>query len=272
MNKYVLTILIIGVLIIGLLAGVFYLFSRPGVPTETPVSEKPEGEIKEELSDWKTYSNEEYGFEFQYPAYAEISFEENPIYLGPPEPGDEIIPRARYLNPFGGPIVVPSAVLGFKFINPATSEEAMGVNLKLSIFSLKQYKQASYHFGEIAYDVVNEQWYSKEDWGAITPGTPITEELIAERWEEGFVKDYLGIPRIFTKTEQGVPVHKILAYDGIYVTDSYVLINTGGETVFEFRKTTGENEYYLSLEDNQKFVDRILEDLPQIFSTFWFVQ
>lgn len=251
MNKNVSIILIIGVLVIGAFIGAFYFLNRADTPAIIPALD--EDEEPEELSDWKIYSNEEYGFEFQYPTYAEISFEENPIYLDHPEAGAEIVPGARYLNPVWGPIAVPSAVLDFKFINPTTGEEAIGVNLGLRIFSLKQHKQPSYHFGNIAYDAINKHWYiSEEGLRSVEVGIPITEELI---------------------TEQGTSVYKILVYSDVgYVTDSYVLINTERETVFEFSKTTGANEYDLSPKDNQKFVDRILEDLSRTFSNFWLAQ
>ncbi len=63
--KYIFIVLILALLVGG---GILWLTKTQEVPfTQLPELEKPEKVVKDETADWKTYRNEEYGFELKYP-------------------------------------------------------------------------------------------------------------------------------------------------------------------------------------------------------------
>jgi len=88
-------LILIIIIIITLVAGGFLAYQYLLVPKEeVKVSEvkmleevkKPEEVTKDEIADWKTYKNEEYGFEIKYPKDWHAEAEANPTFPGQ-EPG-----------------------------------------------------------------------------------------------------------------------------------------------------------------------------------------
>ena len=73
----VLAVLLVG----GVLAYQYWWAAKEGetIPSET------EG-TKDETADWKTYRNEEYGFEIKYPQNFGLETKEGIVHLSPPEP------------------------------------------------------------------------------------------------------------------------------------------------------------------------------------------
>ena len=65
MNKLKLTILILITLFLSL--GLSACVKKPVIPVETGIQKTATTTEEIDISDWKTYRNEEYGFEFRYP-------------------------------------------------------------------------------------------------------------------------------------------------------------------------------------------------------------
>jgi len=64
--KYILIVLILAIIVGGGILG--WIKMQEVAPAEFPEIKKPE-KIEEETADWKTYRNEEYGFEIKYPRF-----------------------------------------------------------------------------------------------------------------------------------------------------------------------------------------------------------
>jgi len=61
--------IIVGVVLVGI-GGYFLLGGKPVLPTaivESPQVTEEKATVSDEIANWKTYRNEEYGFEFRYP-------------------------------------------------------------------------------------------------------------------------------------------------------------------------------------------------------------
>lgn len=85
--KYIFIVAILGFLVGGGILAYQYWW-LPKQETEMPEIEIPEREVKEEVevpADWKTYRNDEYGFEIRYPPEWQYQVDKNYIGFYDPE-------------------------------------------------------------------------------------------------------------------------------------------------------------------------------------------
>lgn len=67
-RKFILIVLVFAILVSGGILGYLRGFEREILSlSKFPEIKKPEKVVKEETAEWKTYKNEEYGFEIKYP-------------------------------------------------------------------------------------------------------------------------------------------------------------------------------------------------------------
>ncbi len=263
-------IFILIVFVVAVFAGggiLFYLGAQEDLfddLSEAEVVKRVEVDEEEDYEEatigWQTFKNERYEFEFKHPYYAEVYFKDT---LG------------LYYNVSDyGPIYL-KAFLDFRFINPENRQEAEGVSYELRIFDLEEYRISHYYSHEVfAYDSINNVWYlakagpsTKEEAGA-----PITEDFIQKRCDErGF--ECTTIPRKFMETSQGITVYKMRIFaDAGLAADNYIIINDKKELAFKFSKLWESFFEHTSPPENQEFVEKILEDFPQILSSFYFLK
>lgn len=165
-----------------------------------------------------------------------------------------------YLCETWGPVVLPLKSFSFKMTNPVDDKEAEGIRYSLNVYDLKGYKTPSYDFGIVAYDTTRNGWYAVD---------PLWR---ASKFESGYLLSKEDIKEI-AKTIDKMPVYKVFIYSDVgVIKDASVIINAQKEIIFEINEGFNSNGYEMSSESNQKFVDKILRDFPQILSTFKFVK
>jgi hypothetical protein len=80
--KYILVILILAVIVGGGILSYSRYFKREiSSLSKFPEVKKPEKVVGEETANWKTYRNDEYGFEFKYPAEFKFGVKASPEFL-----------------------------------------------------------------------------------------------------------------------------------------------------------------------------------------------
>ncbi|MFZ2970195.1 MAG: hypothetical protein WA063_03550, partial [Minisyncoccia bacterium] len=206
----------------------------------------------DETADWQTYRNEEYEFEFKYPSYAAITTKDKNISLN--------------LN------------FGSELKDAANS-------WSVNIAEIKNYGVYSYDDGYIIYDIINNKWYTTNQF---TLG-----KFDANKAEK--IEEYS--PEIVAKTYDGNSVFgkDFYYYDVGYGSLWYPIIYKDKNLIIEFSRSIDENgkdqivEGLLSgfnseqdlererlrekinkeMEETQNKIDK---DFNQVFSTFKFTE
>lgn len=188
-NKIIITVIIFLVIILLASAGYFILSKRSVKPVETQTQQSSQNI---NTSDWKTYRNEEYGFEVQYPGNWSV-YSDKFVYFES-KPSDPIYPRFSVTEP--GLIKDSKCYASFVFMNAknpdkypyslyseADKKRVCQVILDsiISTFKLLNGKQA-YNITLYAYEKDGSHIFDSAVIAAIDTSTgKIVAEQIAER-------------------------------------------------------------------------------------------
>jgi hypothetical protein len=190
----------------------------------------------DETANWKTYKNEEYGFEVKYPPYITLKKEEV----------DQMeLARGRLLEH-----------LSFQF-SPDPANSFWGA---LLIYDAENFAAwNSSEGGWVFYDLSTERWYS-------------TGEANTGKKELSFIKEREFSPYVNYKTVQNIPVYGGFGYGDVGVSSGYnIILASDKGIIISFYSGIDINALDYRSKEVQDLQKKFHEDLPIMMRNLQFV-
>jgi hypothetical protein len=196
------------------------------------------GAKADETANWKTYRNETYGFEFNYPTYLTLKKESTDTVS---------LIRGSLLE-----------YHSFEF-SPDPTNAFWGAFLVYDINNFWVYSDAEYSW--VFYDLLASKWYVSGEANIGAHNLPRIKE-----------KEYQPFPD--SKTLSGVPIYSGFGYKDVGLSESHkLIISPNSKIILDFYNGSDSNDLDFRSKEAQRLSQKFTHDLEFIIqSTTFFAQ